>query len=136
MSTWSNPLGLSTFLLNLIIFTISNFFIHPQWPPPTIASSFLKTFLYPKKNCYSKYSDSDSDSDSNGYGDGDGDNDRCHLTVPWLHWSVNFEKTMFFCRAALATPVLLTTKLLDPGVKPTLFQNRMNLIYYLGDLIF
>ena len=41
-----------------------------------------------------------------------------------------------FCRAALATPVLLTTKLLDPGVKPTLFQSRMNLIYYLGDLIF
>ena len=55
---------------------------------------------------------------------------------PWLHWSVNFEMTMVFCRAALATPVLLTAKMLDPGVKPTLFQSRMNLIYYLGDLIF
>ena len=100
---------------------------------------FLKTFPYPKKNCYSKYSDSDSDSDSDGYGDGDGDGDRCHVTFegqPWLHWSVNFEMTMVFRRAALATPVLLTTKLLDPGVKPTLFQSRMNLIYYLGDLIF
>ena len=47
-----------------------------------------------------------------------------------------FEMTMVFHRAALATSVLLTTKLLDPGVKPTLFQSRMNLIYYLGDLIF
>ena len=88
-------------------------------PPPTIASPFLKTFTYPKKNCYSKYSDSDSDSDSDGYGDGDsgsdgdgdGDGDRCHVTFegqPWLHWSVNFEMTRVFCRAALATLVLLT----------------------------
>ena len=48
--------------------------------------------------------------------------------------------TIVFRRAAVATPVLLTTKLLDPGVKPTVFQSRMNLIYlffyYLGDLIF
>ena len=45
--------------------------------------------------------------------------DRCHVTFegqPWQHWSVNFEMTMLFCRAALATPVLLTTKLLDPWV--------------------
>ena len=71
--------------------------------PPPIASSFLKTFPYPKKNCNSKYSDSDSDSDSDGYGDGDGDGDsdggRCHVTFegqPWLHWSVTFEMTMIF----------------------------------------
>ena len=111
----------------------------------------MKTIPYPKKNCYSKYSDSDSDSDSDGYGDGDGDGDgdndgdgdgdgdRCHGMLeaqPWLHWSVNFEMTRVFCRAALATQVLLTTKLLDHGVKPTLFQSRMNLIYYLVDLIF
>ena len=94
------------------------------------------------------YSDSDNDSDgycegegegegeaeAEGDGDSDGDGDRCHVTFegqPWLHWSVNFEMTMIFCRAALATPILLTTKLLGPGVKPTLFQSRMNLIYYL-----
>ena len=103
--------------------------------PPTITSPFFKTFPYPKKNCYSKYSNSDSDSDSNSYGDGDsvgdfdGDSDRCHVTFegqPWLHGSVNFEMTMFFRRSALATQVLVTTKLLDPGVKPTLFQSRMN----------
>ena len=101
----------------------------------------MKTFPYPKKNCYSKYSDSYSDSDSDGYGDGDsdGDGDRCLVTFeeqPWLHWSGNFEMTMVFRRAALATPVLLITKLLDPGVKPTLFQSRMIFIYYLDDLIF
>ena len=51
-------------------------------PPPTIASPFLKTLPYPKKNCYSKYSDSDSDSEGYGDGDGDsdGDGDRCHVT--------------------------------------------------------
>ena len=103
----------------------------------------MKTFPYPKKNCYTKYSDSDSDSDSDSYGDGDGDDDgdgdRCHVMFeekPWLHWSVHFEITMVFGRAALATQVLLTTKLLDPVVKPTLFQSRMSLIYYLDDLIF
>ena len=83
-------------------------------PPPTIASQFLKTFPHPKKNCYSKYSDSDSNSDSDGYGDsdGDGDGDRCHVTFEGqllLHWSVNFEMIMVFRRAVLATPVLLTT---------------------------
>ena len=106
--------------------------------PPTIAYSFLKNFPYPKKNCYSKYSDRDNDSDSDGYvdSDGDGDGDRCHVTFEGQPWSVNFEMTMVFCRAALATPILLTTKLLGPGVKPTLFQSRMNLIYYLDDLIF
>ena len=128
MSTLSNPLGLSTFLLNLITFTIKNFLSTCNNLLPPIASLFLKTFPYPKKYCYSKYSDSDSDSDSDSYidgdgdgdGDSDGDGDRCHVTFegqPWLHWSVNFEMTMVFRTAALATPVLLTTKLLDPGVK-------------------
>ena len=36
---------------------------------------------------------------------------------PWLHWTVNFEITIVFCRAALATPILLATKLLGPGGK-------------------
>ena len=100
-----------------------------------------------KKNWYSNYSDSDSDSDSDGYGDGDGDGDgngdgdgdRCLVTFEGqlrLNWSVNFEMTMVFRRAALASPVLLNTNLLDPGVEPTLFQSRMNLIYYLGDFLF
>ena len=55
--------------------------------------------------------------------DGDGDGDRCHVTFegqPRLHRSVNFEMTLVFRRATLATPVLLTTKLIDPRVKPTL----------------
>ena len=103
---------------------------------------FLKTFPYPKKNCYSKYIDSDSDSDSDGYGYGDGDSDgggdddgdRCHVTIegqPWLHQSVYFEMAMLFRRPALATSVLLTTKLLDPGGKVNIVskQDEFDLLF-------
>ena len=79
------------------------------------------------------YGDGDDDGNGDGCGDGDGyvDGDRCHVTFegqPRLHRSEN--------RATLATPVLLTTKLLHPGVKQTLFQSRMNLVYYLDYLNF
>ena len=72
--------GLIYFFVKFNSIYNKEFFYSPAMTPRPIASSFLKTFPYSKKNCYSKYSDSDSDSDSDGYGDGDSDGDRCHVT--------------------------------------------------------